>query len=65
MWVSATVNLRAAKLLDMLTQQDTETFNIGSLVGDKWIDQRNQNRSKLGIAIVLSNIFRDPGKIVG
>ncbi|MBC6987667.1 MULTISPECIES: hypothetical protein [Alteromonas] len=49
----------------MLTQQDTETFDTGSLVEDKWIEQRNQNRSKLGIAIVLSNIYRDPVKIVG
>jgi hypothetical protein len=49
----------------MLTQQDTETFDPGSLVEDKWIAQRNQNRSKLGIAIVLSNIYRDSVKIVG
>ena len=64
-WVSVTVYLRTAELLDMLTQQDTETFDTGSLVEDKWIEQRNQNRSKLGIAIVLSNIYRKPVKIVG
>ena len=64
-WISATAYRRTAELLDMLAQQGTEIFVTGSLVEDKWIEQRNQNRSKLGIAIVLSNIYRDPVKIVG
>lgn len=57
-WISATAYRRTAELLDMLTQQGTEIFVTGSLVKDKWVDQNNQNRSKVGIVIDTFDVLR-------
>ena len=57
-WISATAYRRTAELLDMLAQQGTEIFVTGSLVEDKWVDQNNQNRSKVGIVIDTFDVLR-------
>ena len=57
-WISATAYRRTAELLDMLVQQGTEIFVTGSLIEDKWVDQNNQNRSKVGIVIDTFDVLR-------
>tara|TARA_B100002049_G_scaffold234583_1_gene217265 strand:- start:9427 stop:9930 length:504 start_codon:yes stop_codon:yes gene_type:complete len=57
-WISATAYRRTAELLDMLVQQGTEIFVTGSLAEDKWVDQNNQNRSKVGIVIDTFDVLR-------